>query len=109
MGKEYKVPTLEVLKNQESFNVKPFIKEIKKQKETMIPIGLKENGDLSFPRSQCDKKFLAGTVMAGNTTYLKTIIDTILMTRKSNEVRLLLYSNALDLSKYNGPFNNACV
>lgn len=103
LGKEYKVPTLEVLKNQESFNVKPFIKEIKKQKETMIPIGLKENGDLHFQRVSEIKSFLiAGTVMAGKTTYLKTIIDTILMTRKPNEVRLLLYSNALDLSEYNG-------
>ncbi|MBD9107320.1 hypothetical protein EGP99_05880 [bacterium] len=101
--KDYKVPTLEVLKKQESFNIKPFIKEIKKQKETMVPIGLKENGELYLEKiSEIKNLLIAGTVMAGKTTYLKTIIDTILMTRKPNETRLLLYSNALDLYEYNG-------
>lgn len=103
LEKEYKVPTLEVLKNQESFNIKPFIKEIKKQKETMVPIGLKENGELHLEKiSEIKNLLIAGTVMAGKTTYLKTIIDTILMTRKPNETRLFLYSNALDLYEYNG-------
>ncbi len=103
LEKDYKVPTLEVLKNQESFNIKPFIKEIKKQKETMVPIGLKENGELYLEKiSEIKNLLIAGTVMAGKTTYLKTIIDTILMTRKPNETRLLLYSNALDLYEYNG-------
>lgn len=103
LEKEYKVPTLEVLKNQESFNIKPFIKEIKKQKETMVPIGLKENGELYLEKiSEIKNLLIAGTVMAGKTIYLKTIIDTILMTRKPNETRLLLYSNALDLYEYNG-------
>ena len=103
LEKEYKVPTLEVLKNQESFNVKPFIKELKKQKETMIPIGLKENGELHLESiSEIKNLLIAGTVMAGKTTYLKTIIDTILLTRNPNEVRLMLYSSVLDLAEYNG-------
>lgn len=100
--KDYKIPTLDVIKEQSSFNVKRFIKEMKKSKETFIPIG-SEEGKIYYEKISEIKNFLiAGTTMSGKSTYLQTIISSIILTRTPEEVALFLFTNTLDLCEYNG-------
>lgn len=101
--KSYTVPEVSILLDEESKSIIPFIDEMKKENGTFIPIGTYENNVLIENIARMPNMLIGGTVMSGKTTYLNSIISSILLTKKPNEAKMIIYdSKGIDYVNYNG-------
>lgn len=100
---EYKIPNITVVKDEESKSFIDICKEIKSKKEVIIPIGNNKDEKIIEKLSTMPNMLIGGTVMSGKTAYINSIISSILLTKKPNEIRMIIFdSKKIDYSIYNG-------
>lgn len=100
---EYKIPNLAIIKDEASKSFVDFCKEIKQKKDVIIPIGRNQEEFICEKLSEMPNMLIAGTVMSGKTTYINSIISSILLTKKPDEVKIVIFdSKKVDYSIYNG-------
>ena len=102
VNKNYKLPSINNL-DEESKNIIPFIEKIKKEKNVLIPIGMEKEKEIIESINSMPNLLVGGTVMSGKSSYINTIIGSILLTKKPNEVQFIIYdSKRLEYSHLNG-------
>jgi hypothetical protein len=103
VNKDYKLPSISILSDDESKNIIPFIEKMKKQKKTYIPLGTYQDDILLEDIGSMPNMLIGGTVMSGKTSYINTIISSILLTKKPSDIKLVIYdSKKVDYAVYNG-------
>lgn len=99
----YKLPPFDIIQDEESKNIIDLIKEILLEEQPMIPIGFTSEGNFIEKINTMPNLLIGGTVMSGKSTYINSIIASILMTRKPMETKLIIFdSKGVDYSIYNG-------
>lgn len=102
-NKDYKLPRVSILKDDESKSIVPFIEKIKSVKKTSIPIGINKEEVMVETMSNLPNLLIGGTVMSGKTSYINTILSSILLSRKPSDIKLIIYdSKKVDYAVYNG-------
>ena len=100
---EYKIPDISVVKDDESKLFINFCKEIKSKDKVMIPIGKNKDELIIEKLSMMPNMLIGGTVMSGKTSYINTIISSILLTKTPNQIKMIIFdSKRVDYSIYNG-------
>lgn len=100
--KNYKLPKISILSDEKSKSVVPFIEKMKNDKKIYIPIGLNQKDVILEDIGSMPNMLIGGTVMSGKTSYINTIIASILLTKKPSEVKLIIYdSKRIDYAMYN--------
>lgn len=100
---EYKIPSITIVKDAESQSFIDICKEIKSKKELMIPIGSNKDEKVFEKLSTMPNMLIGGTVMSGKTAYINSIISSILLTKKPDEIKMIIFdSKKVDYSIYNG-------
>lgn len=99
----YKLPSFDIIQDEESKNIIDLIKEILLEEQPMIPIGFTSEGNFIEKINTMPNLLIGGTVMSGKSTYINSLIASILMTRKPMETKLIIFdSKGVDYSIYNG-------
>ena len=99
---EYKLPRISVLKDEESKSIEPFIEKMKGKKELLIPLGFKNEEYILEGINTMPNMLIGGTVMSGKTAYLNTLIASMLLVKKPDELKLMIYdSKRVDYSIFN--------
>lgn len=100
--KEYKLPKLSILGDKESKGIIPYIEKMKNKKGIAIPIGSNEKDIIIENINTMPNLLIGGTVMSGKTSFINTIICSILLTKKPTEVKLMIFdSKRIDYVIYN--------
>ena len=101
---KYELPGLEVIEDDESKSIMPYIERFKDDSFINIPVGLDENDNIIFEKiNSMPNMLIGGTVMSGKTSYINSIIVSLLMSKKPNEVKFMIFdSKKVDYSMYNG-------
>lgn len=100
---EYKIPSITIVKDAESQSFIDICKEIKSKKELMIPIGSNKDEKVFEKLSTMPNMLIGGTVMSGKTAYINSIISSVLLTKKPDEIKMIIFdSKKVDYSIYNG-------
>lgn len=103
INKNYKLPKTNILKDEDSKSIIPFIEKMKNQKNIYIPIGTSQDNILLESIESMPNMMIGGTVMSGKTTYINTIIASILLSKRPTDVKLVIYdSKMVDYAIYNG-------
>ena len=103
INKNYKLPKINILKDEGSKSIIPFVEKMKNQKNTYIPIGTSQDDILLESIESMPNMMIGGTVMSGKTSYINTIIASILLSKKPTDVKLAIYdSKMVDYAIYNG-------
>ena len=99
----YKLPPFDIIQDEESKNIIDLIKKILLEEQPMIPIGFTSEGNFIEKINTMPNLLIGGTVMSGKSTYINSIVASILMTRKPMETKLIIFdSKGVDYSIYNG-------
>ena len=100
---DYKLPSIELL-DDESKNIIPIIEKIKNNDEKiMIPLGIEKDNIIIESINDMPNLLIGGTVMSGKSSFINTIIGSILLTKKPSDVKLLIYdSKRIEYSYCNG-------
>ncbi len=105
VNSNYKLPNLTILEDDISKGIIPFIEKMKMDKKLNIPIGLnQDDNDIVFENiSTMPNLLIGGTVMSGKTSYINTIISSILLSKTPAEIKLVIFdSKKVDYAVYNG-------
>ncbi len=103
VNKDYKLPKTNILTDDESKNIIPFIEKMKNQNKTYIPLGTYQDDVLLEDIGSMPNMLIGGTVMSGKTSYINTIISSILLSKRPSDVKLVIYdSKKVDYAIYNG-------
>jgi len=106
---KYKLPRTDIIRDDKSKSILTYVKEMRKHKATYIPLGTYNGKVIIEDMDEVQNILVGGTVMSGKTTYINAIIVSILLTRKPNETKLLIYdSKGVEYSIYNGLPNLLC-
>ncbi len=101
-NKNYKLPPISTL-DEESNSMITYIDKIKKDKNVLIPIGMSKDKEIIESLNNMPNLLVGGTVMSGKTSYINSIIGSILLTKKPNEVKFIVYdSKRIEYSYFNG-------
>ena len=96
---DYELPNINIIDNEQ-------IKELVKKNnniETIIPLGLFDNDYYYESLESLPNLIVGGTVMSGKSSFIHTIIGTILLTKKPYETKLLICdSKKIEYNQYNG-------
>ena len=99
---DYKLPQINLLKDEESKSIEPFIEKMRGKKELLIPLGCKNDDYILESINTMANMLIGGTVMSGKTAYLNTIIASMLLTKKPDELKMVIYdSKKVDYSVFN--------
>ena len=99
---DYKLPRISIIKDEESKNAIPFIEKVKEKEDVILPIGTNGNELLLESIKKMPNMLIGGTVMSGKTAYISAIITIILLTKKPDEVKVVIYdSKKVDYSIFN--------
>lgn len=97
----YTLPSIELLENQDT--IEPFIVKMKKSKDLLIPLGTSDNDIVLEKISSMPNLLISGTVMTGKTTFINSIIASILLTKSPDEVKIVIYdSKRVEYNRLNG-------
>ena len=100
---EYKLPNLNIITNKKSSSFVNLYKELNSKNDIMIPIGTNKDKIICEELNLMPNMLIGGTVMSGKTTYIHSIISSILMTQKPNDIKLVIFdSKKVEYSMYNG-------
>lgn len=103
INKDYTLPQTDLLQEISSQSILPFLEKMKGQSHINIPIGMCHGEVILESISKMPNLLIGGTVMSGKTSYINTIISSILLTKKPNEIKLLIFDfKRVDYSIYNG-------
>lgn len=86
----YKLPEINMIKNK---HLQDHLKKNKSCRELMIPLGMNENTIFSESLQSMPNLLVGGTVMSGKSSFVHTIINMILMTKKPDEVKLIIFDS----------------
>lgn len=101
-NKNYKLPSVSIL-DEESNSMITYIEKIKKDKNILIPIGMNRDKEILESLNSMPNLLVGGTVMSGKTSYINSIIGSILLTKKPSEVKFIIYdSKRIEYSHFNG-------
>lgn len=93
---EYKIPDINILEN--SFQLKEALLN-----QNKIPIGTINNKVVYEDLSQLQNVLIGGTAYSGKTSYLNSLILSILLTTRCNDVKLVIIdTKKIDMPIYNG-------
>lgn len=97
--KEYFLPKLDLLTDE---NLKKMISMIKENNtDFYIPIGTHAENILIEKIKNLPNLLVGGTIMSGKTTYINSIIMSILLTKKPDELKMIIYdSKGIDYLDY---------
>lgn len=97
--KEYILPNVDMLIDE---NLKKIISMIKENNTDLcIPIGTYDENILIEKIENLPNLLVGGTIMSGKTTYINSIIMSILFTKKPDELKMIIYdSKGIDYSDY---------
>lgn len=99
---KYVLPNISLLENDESKSLVPYIEKTKNKKEIMIPLGEYKNELIIESINSMPNLLIGGTVMSGKTSFINTIITSILLTKTPKEVRFVIFdSKRVDYAQYN--------
>ena len=100
--KEYVFPALNLLNDDSSKKLIPFIKEIRENEELSIPIGICNNDILIEHVGSMPNLLIGGTVMSGKSTYINLILVSLLFTRTPHNLKLIIFdSKGVEYSVFN--------
>lgn len=101
--KEYELPDINLIKNEKSKSFVDSYNFVKNSESVLIPIGTSEKRHIAEELQTMPNMLVGGTVMSGKTTFINSIISSILMTKKPDEIKLIIFdSKSVDYSIYNG-------
>ena len=86
----YVLPTTTILSSDKTNRFTKLVNKINEQNTFLVPIGTYNNQLLVKNLNELPNLLVCGTVMSGKSTFLNSIITSILMTRKPSEVKLVL-------------------
>lgn len=96
---DYKLPDINIIDNEK---IKDLVKKNKKS-ETIIPLGICDNDYYYETLESLPNLIVGGTVMSGKSSFIHTIIGTILLCKKPYETKLLICdSKKIEYKQYIG-------
>lgn len=99
--KEYILPNVDMI-GDDSKELIPFIERIKEQKDITIPIGKNNDEILVEKMSNMPNLLIGGTVMSGKSTYINSILISMLLTQKPSDLKMIIFdSKKVEYSQYN--------
>lgn len=99
---KYELPNLNLLTSDSSKSLVPYIEKLKNKKEIMIPLGENKNELIIESINSMPNLLIGGTVMSEKTSFINTIITSILLTKTPKEVRFVIFdSKRVDYAQYN--------
>ncbi len=100
--KDYILPNVDII-GDDSKELIPFIERIKEQKDITIPIGKNNDKILVEKMSNMPNLLIGGTVMSGKSTYINSILISMLLAKKPSDLKLIIFdSKKIEYSQYNG-------
>ena len=94
---DYKLPDISIIDNE---RIKELINN--KSDETIIPLGICDNNYYYESLESMPNLIVGGTVMSGKSSFIHTIIGTILLSKKPCETKLLICDSKLvEYNQYN--------
>ncbi len=96
---DYKLPVLDIIDNEK---IKEFVKK-NNSEDLMIPLGLENGNYYGETIESMPNLIVCGTVMSGKSSFVHTIIGTIMLCKKPDEMKLLICdSKRIEYGQYNG-------
>ena len=103
MDNNYELPNTEIIIDND---FKRFIEDARKKDVITIPLGKEEDSIYSEEIQSMPNLIVGGTVMSGKSSFVHTIISTILLTRKPSETKLvILDSKKVEYKQYDGLYH----
>lgn len=109
VNSDYHLPNISILSDEESKSITPYIEKMKNKIGVHVPIGLYNDDAVLETIGDMPNLLIGGTVMSGKTSYINTIISSILLSKKPSEAKLIIFdSKKVDYSIYNGVPHLVC-
>lgn len=98
---KYVLPDTSLLESDESKNIIDLVNSMKQSSDINICIGKKDDEYIIEKLKNMPNMLIGGTVMSGKTTYINSLLGTLLFTQTPNDLKLIIFdSKIIEYSDY---------